>query len=330
MTSLEVFGWRAGDDGCGYYRITLPMLGMAALGYSTSESQVLPRAVRDSPDTVIVGQRVCKPGPSTLWQQLAKAGRKLIFEVDDDLWNVDASSRLAHQFFSDPEIRANLQRNIEVAAAVTVTTAPLAERVAAWNTNVHVVPNAVPDWLPDWSPPRRDDGSFTVGWGGSATHRMDFAQASSPLRQFLKRNPGVELHCVGVDYADWIRAPRTQARFTPWVADVEDFLKTIDYHVGIAPLRPHLFNQSKSALKALECGALGIPIVASAVRPYEDYIQHGVTGLLVRRDHEWGRHLSALTNDATMRAELGAAAREQARSNTITHLAPLWEKAVLG
>lgn len=328
MTALDVFGWQADHNGCGYYRIELPMQGLANLGHRVAASQTLPPAVRDSPSTVIIGQRICKPGPSEVWQRLATQGRRLVFEIDDDLWNVDATSPTAHRFFADPDVRTALETNIRVATAVTVTTEPLAERVAAWNSNVHIVPNAVPDWLVEHQPTRRDDGVLTIGWGGSATHQMDFEQAGSPLRQFLTRNPVAELHCIGVDYASGIRAPH--ARYTPWVPGVEDFLRAIDYHIGIAPLRPHVFNQGKSALKALECGALGIPIVASAVRPYEDYVRHGETGFLVRRDHEWASHLRTLTNDPDLRATMGAAAREQARHHTISALAPLWQKAVLG
>lgn len=328
IPAQEVFGWQADQNGCGYYRIALPMQGLAALGHTTSHGQAMPPEVRDSPDAVIVGQRVCKPGPSSLWQQLAKQGRRLVFEIDDDLWTVDASSKVAHEFFADPDIRANLERNIAVATAVTVTTEPMAERVATWNPNVHVVPNSVPDWLLDHQPTRRDDGILTIGWGGSATHEMDFKQAAPGLRQFLRRTPGAELHCLGVDYGSGIRAPRT--RYTPWLPSVPDFYRAIDYHIGIAPLRPHIFNAAKSNLKALECGALGIPVVASAVRPYEDHVRHGETGLLVRRDHEWARHLRALTQDPDLRAAMGAAAREQAGQHTITALAPLWQKAILG
>ncbi|MFD9223831.1 glycosyltransferase [Streptomyces sp. NPDC060064] len=330
MSDLDAFGWQADQNGCGFYRIQLPMQGLAGLGHNVAHAQRMPTAVRESPDTVIVGQRVCNPEPSVTWQQLASEGRKLIFEIDDDLWNIDATSPVAHTFFARPDIRANLQRNIEVAAAVTVTTEPLADIVRQWNPNVHIVPNAVPGWLLEHQPARRDDGTLTIGWGGSATHNMDFGEVSDQLRQFLKRNPQTEFHCIGNDYARWMRIPQDRARFTPWVPDVETFLKTIDYQVGIAPLRPHVFNQSKSALKAIECGALGIPIVASAVRPYEDYVQHGVTGYLVRRDHEWGQHLRALVNDPVMRAEMGAAGRQQAAQHTVTATAPLWEKAILG
>lgn len=330
MADLDVFGWQADESGCGYYRIQLPMQGLAGLGHTVRHGLRMPQSVRDNPDTVIVGQRVCNPGPSTTWQTLATQGRKLIYEIDDDLWNIDASSPAAHAFFARPEIRANLQRNIEVAVAVTVTTEPLADIVRQWNPNVHIVPNAIPDWLIDHQPQQRADGTLTIGWGGSATHNMDFDQVGDQLRQFLKRNQDTELHVIGNDYASWMRVPRQQARFTPWVPSVDKFLRTIDYHVGIAPLRPHVFNQSKSALKAIEAGALGIPIVASAVRPYEDYVQDSVTGYLVRRDHEWGACLRALAADPDMRIEMGMSGRTQARRHTISRRAPLWEKAILG
>ncbi|MER5750603.1 glycosyltransferase family 4 protein [Streptomyces sp. NPDC002088] len=324
----EIFGWAADNAGCGYYRIELPMQGLDALGHTTSHSTRMPEAIRRNPDVTIIGQRVCDPRPTQNWQDLAKEGRHLVYEIDDDLFNVDHRSIKAHAYYARADVRDNIRRNIEVATAVTVTTQPLADLVSQWNPNVHLVPNAVPDWLTDRQPPQRDDDTLTIGWGGSATHDMDWDQADQQIRRFLQRNPHTELHCIGNNYAARLKAPR--ARFTPWVADVEDFLRTIDYHIGVAPLRPHVFNQSKSALKALEAGALGIPVVASAVRPYEDYIQHGVTGLLVRRDHEWARHLRTLTEDPAMRAEMGAAAREQARQYTITRTAPLWEKAILG
>lgn len=320
-------GLAADQTGCGTYRIALPMQGLAALGHTTTHSQSMPPTIRHQPDTIIIGQRVCMPGPSSLWQTLAKQGRHLIFEIDDDLWNVDATSTQAHKFFADPQLRKRLEDNIRAATAVTVTTAPLAERVATFNPNVHVIPNAVPDWLVEHQPPQRQDGTTTIGWGGSATHSMDWQQAAAQIRRVLQRHPGTELHCMGTNYAAGLRGCRI--RYTPWVPSVEGFLKTIDYHLGVAPLRPHVFNQAKSAIKAIEAGALGIPMVASAVRPYEDYVQHGRTGFLVRRDHEWATHLRALLNDPGMRAEMGAAARVQARQHTITALAPAWEKAIL-
>lgn len=324
----DIFGWRADGAGCGYYRIELPLRSLTVLGHTTHHSTRLPVPVRHNKDVTIIGQRVCDPGPSQTWQELAAEGRKLIYEVDDDLFNIDHRSPAAHQYYARPDVRDNIRRNITVASAVTVTTEPLADIVRQWNPNVHVIPNGVPDWLLDHQPPQRDDGTLTIGWGGSDTHNMDWGHADQQIRRFLQRQPNTELHCIGNDYGALLKAPRR--RFTPWQKSVEDYFRTIDYHIGVAPLLPHVFNLSKSAIKATEASALGIPTIASAVRPYEDYLQHGVTGYLVHRDHEWAQHLRALANEPAMRAEMGANAREHARQYAISRLAPAWEKAVLG
>jgi glycosyltransferase involved in cell wall biosynthesis len=264
-----------------------------------------------------------------MWQRLARRGNRprLVFEIDDDLWDVDASSARAHKFFSDPAVRARLDQNVRVADAVTVTTERLADVVRPLNPNVHVIPNYLPAWLLDHERPHRD-GRVVIGWGGSATHAMDFAELKGPLRQFLARTPGVEFHAIGADYATWMGLPKDRCRATPWVESVPGFWRAIDFDIALAPLKPHPFNRAKSWIKATEAGMLGIPIVASDVGPYSDYVRHGETGYLVRRDHEWGRYLRALVNDPAMRAEMGAAARRQAADHTIEGNIDAWKKVL--
>jgi glycosyltransferase involved in cell wall biosynthesis len=73
---------------------------------------------------------------------------------------------------------------------------------------------------------------------------------------------------------------------------------------------------------------LGIPVIASDYGPYAEFVDHGVTGLLARSDHDWGRHLRALVEDEAMRTEMGAAARTQAAEWTIEANASQWEKVL--
>jgi hypothetical protein len=84
-----------------------------------------------------------------MWQNLATRTHrpKLIFEVDDNLWDIDYRSQRAHEFFGDKTVIANLDANIRAADAVTVTTQPLADLVRPLNPNVHVIPNYLPAWL---------------------------------------------------------------------------------------------------------------------------------------------------------------------------------------
>jgi glycosyltransferase involved in cell wall biosynthesis len=66
------------------------------------------------------------------------------------------------------------------------------------------------------------------------------------------------------------------------------------------------------------------------VEPYRQFVLHGTTGFLVKRDHEWLKYLSELAADDGLREEMGAKAREHARSWAIDDGWKLWEQAYEG
>jgi glycosyltransferase involved in cell wall biosynthesis len=125
-----------------------------------------------------------------------------------------------------------------------------------------------------------------------------------------------------------MKIPEAQLVTTPWIDGVDNVWRAIDFDIALAPLRPHVFNQSKSNLKALEAAALGIPIVASDCGPYPEFVEHGKTGFLVKRDHEWAKYLRELVNDEAMREEMGAAAKAKARQWTLEGNIEDWRVAL--
>lgn len=327
LTRMKIFGWAADNAGCQFYRIKMPLDSLKVdLGHEASYGQkLIEECLRDESYTII-GQRVCNPAPASLWKGFAKRGRKLIYEIDDDLFNVDPSSS-AYAFFNQKGIRQNLRDCASVASRVIVSTEPLAEIMRQFNDDVVVCPNAIPAWLLDEDPLRHNNEKITIGWGGSPTHNMDFDIVGGHIRRVIDQNPITEFHAIGTDYAAKMRIPHGRSRFTPWIPDVPSFFRAIDYHIGIAPLKNHVFNRSKSHIKALECAALGIPIIASDVEPYRNFVVHGVTGFLVRSDHEWGSYLRDLINDSDMRIAMGKEARKFAERHTIESQIEMWERA---
>jgi len=310
----RVFGWSADSGGCGFYRIEMPLAEYARRGGSAEWSVNMPDWAREEAD-VIIGQRVSLEGASNLWQKLCLKGRALmVLELDDDLWNIDPSNRTAYETFS-PEMLGRLSRNVASADVVTVTTEALAEVIRPMNSNVVVVPNRIPAWLVEHQKPVVDN--LTVGWAGSGSHQMDWEDAAPQIGRFLKRNPHLHTHVIGGAFRSMTAWPLDRVRVTNWAASVEDYYRLIDFDIGLAPLRPHVFNRSKSYIKALEYAALGIPAVASAVGPYEAFIKPEETGFLVRHEHEWGSRLRALTGDTHMRTEMGRNARQLAAEHTI-------------
>jgi glycosyltransferase involved in cell wall biosynthesis len=336
---MKVFGWAADTSGCGWYRVQMPLDELARRGHETLVNEVLPKEWLDTCD-VLLGQRICKSGPTGIWQRVARHPKRplQVFDLDDDLWNVDPSSAESHRWFSRRDVQDNLRRNIQVADLVTVTTEALADRVKTINPNVAVIPNFVPAAMLDLPPvDRGGDSRIVVGWTGSATHVMDFVDAGPQLARFLERNSAAKLHTIGGNKQafqslfKWARrVDDDQWDVSPWLDNLWDYYRELgQFDIATAPLTRHVFNESKSWIKALESAARGLPIVASDFGPYRDFVQHGETGLLVREAHEWPRALRDLVLDTSMRTEMGAAARHLAVQHTIEGNGHLWEQALM-
>jgi glycosyltransferase involved in cell wall biosynthesis len=144
------------------------------------------------------------------------------------------------------------------------------------------------------------------------------------LRRFFERNPNIDFHTIGTDYRSAMKLP---GRHTEWNQDMWAYYQTIDFDIGLAPLIDSVFNRSKSAIKAMEYAALGIPVIASDVDPYRDFVIDGVTGYLVRKDHEWSKRLFELVNDEPMRTEMGRRAKAHAARWTIEEGYGRWVRA---
>jgi len=338
----RVFGWLADTNGCGYYRIMLPLSELARRGaadtafhgnmlsaYATGSRPGDIRITGGDEPAIVVGQRVCLPGPSETWRLLAKHDRfRLVLDIDDDLFNVDPANAVAHGYFGQPTVRRNLADNLAAAHMVTVSTEPLAQRMRQYSDNVVVIGNYVDAAVLDYGRPEWD--GLTVGWAGSATHGGDFAAVSPFLRSFFMHRPAVRWHSFGHDYGPQTGA--TRRRFTRWRDIVEDqaaYCASMRWDVGIAPLADTLFNSQKSDLKAREYMAAGIPGVYSRVAPYAATVVHGETGFLASTRKEWLDALDALADDAGLRERMGKAAREQAAQFTIQgHGGQLWLDAL--
>ncbi len=310
-----------GPSGCGFYRITAPLDALAAQGWATGYAFGEPP---DLDSRIIVAQRMDKHGALPHWRRW-KAGHRLVYEIDDNVFDVDITNWMAHGTYGKLEVRDAVEHSAQVADMVTVTTEPLAEVMREHNPEVRVIPNVVPDGVLDITRCRQP--KVVIGWQGGASHARDIALIAPSLRHVLdKHRKHAELHIVGTDFRQTIGRP---ARFTDWVpVDASlAYFRAIDFDIGLAPLTGTHFDQSKSAIKAVEYAALGIPVLASDVEPYRGFVVDGVNGYLCKRKADWGRRLEELIGDGAAREEMGRNAREMARAHTMSEGIKLWAAA---
>lgn len=313
--------------GCGWYRLQLPFQalrhhyrwdvqvgGTADLGLLTECD-------------VVVAQRTCLPGPSRLWQALAAMPDRplMVYELDDDLFQVDPSNTGPAKLFNQPEIHQALVDNMKVADVVTVSTDRLALALRPHHGEIRVLPNCIPSWLTRrWLVHRGDPDKVTVGWQGSPTHDADWRGVDGQIARLVRQDPRVDLHLMG-GHAPTLELAQATTRLSGWEKSVEDHYRRVDWDVALAPLANTPFNLSKSPIRLLEAAALGIPVVASAVGPYADWAEQAAGSLLLaRQPHQWHSHTRRLVNEPETRHGMGLLARSVASRWTDDALVGLW------
>jgi glycosyltransferase involved in cell wall biosynthesis len=82
--------------------------------------------------------------------------------------------------------------------------------------------------------------------------------------------------------------------------------------VAIYPFEDNLVNRTKCSVKLIALLAAGVPVVADAVGQNMEYIENGVTGLLVRHDVDsFSESIIEVLCDPDFGKSLGTAARER-------------------
>jgi hypothetical protein len=129
-------------SGCWLYRNHYPAQALRAKGHMV-KNIVLGRKVQqewlDYPD-VVVFSRTYPIDPIVAVRQFKRAGKKVVYEIDDDLWNVNPDNPSVSISTKKRVQYEKLMKEVDV---VTTTTPELAKLLRKFNKNVVVCPNAV-------------------------------------------------------------------------------------------------------------------------------------------------------------------------------------------
>jgi len=214
-------------------------------------------------------------------------GVKIVFDIDDRLDSIPAENQ-ASAVYGEAGKQAELREMIKLADLVTVSTEPLGKYILEnmGAKRVKVLPNQLTaNVAPRRHPP---NSAYTrILWAGSPTHKRDLAIVAPAIRNLLKKYNGkLRFTCFGE------RLPEALADCYNWI-DLKDPVDFDQYHdaiatiaadFGIAPLEANPFNESKSAIKALEYASAGYPMLLSPVGEYPVICKAGFPAELVEND----------------------------------------------
>jgi glycosyltransferase involved in cell wall biosynthesis len=333
---MKAFFWAAGNDGGSFYRQTLPTTGLQWRGHQVAAStQMSLPAVRGA--DAVIGARIASPGATEAWRKLRSAGVPLILDLDDDYFAIDDTNARAHEAWNKDGIRVRLQSNMNGSDLITVVSEGLAERMREWTTTpVRVVPNLLPAQYLGAARVYRPS-PVTVGWAGSSSTLHELPIIARALAKLTDLGRDIRVKLVGctIQEANLMGVGGPHVTATGWVSTVPEYLKAcMAFDIWVAPYRPTPFNQAKFATKALEAAFLGIPLLASDIRPYRDWVSsHGSEcGVqLVKAEHEWGKYLRALTDPDVgdfIRQSAGHAGSSVAAQYVLQSGAERWEEVI--
>lgn len=305
-------------------RLRLPLQALAqARGWTLDLRSFhdCPWALLAAADVLVV-QRGLSARALALQNLVRRRGGAVVYEIDDLLTEVP------EHISNHAAVRAALpwlQRCLAACDLVTVSTERLGHELGA--AHWAVVPNAA--WPPDPIPPLHAQPEQPVSLLLASMEGLATDFLPPALRAVA--GPGVRIVAVGPPAACLLAAglpvqavplmPRDD--FIPWARQLPNA-------VAVIPLETSRFAACKSAIKWFEYSHAGIPVLASAVSPYADVVQDGLTGALVANHAvAWEAALRRACTDAAWRQALAdAACRDVRQRFSFAHMVDAWGRAI--
>lgn len=297
----------ANMDACALYRLYIPHLNTPASRF-VFEFGPIP-IDKFSECQVVVVQRQVSPENLQALQTIRNYGMKIIYDLDDNMWNLPSANP------GKKAIEA-MQEGFAICAAacdlITVSTRGL--RTAAATALHHlkqeivVVPNAMDFNLFRPASVDRNDGRIVIGWQGSNTHGEDIRDCWAVLPSILEEFENVYMEFIGMPPPAQIRNhPRCLMRRWYQVGEYPSRLSSWGWDIALAPLVDNRFNRSKSCIKMMEAGAVGAACLASEVQPYIEFAALGgrdVEWALCTTPKQWKDKLRTLVMEPELRRDL--------------------------
>jgi len=277
------------------------------------------------------------PGNLTRWLVMAEMheshGIRVLVEVDDNymvgppvipalrsgwLTTRDTEGQDRHSYEVHRKIVAS-----KACDGVIVSTPYLGKVYERFDKPVYVCPNSIDpdDWPAD--PEHAPDGVLRIGWAGSASHRYDLADIR-PALDWASRQPDVEVVIMGqID-------PGVPHRNIPWTDTLAEYRQNVpQIDVMLCPLRPGVWADCKSDVKALEAAMGGAVAVVSKTEPYRPWWDSDAPCLVAETRKDFVKAVKHLVQHRDETATLATAARKWALDNrSIEGSVAKWREAI--
>lgn len=275
---------------------------------------------------VVVMQRPARMHWAEIIPHLKAQGVRVVVDVDDLFDSIPKGNVAARDFKAGgryPSVAFSwIDEACKLADAVTCTTPLLLKRYG--HGHGVILPNLVPESYLSIEPPFK--WRQLIGWSGIVgTHPDDLEVTAGAIQASMRSE--WEFHTIGpVDGVQKALRLRDEPSSTGYLAFESWAPALAELDVGIVPLSSSLFNEAKSALKASEMAAVGVPVVMSPT-PDNCRLNALGVGLVADSRSQWQRLVSKLMGSEEFRADVAGRGREVMKTQVYERHADRWLEA---
>ena len=232
---------------------------------------------------------------------------RYIYDIDDAIYTLH-SSDLAK---ADQPVRVNAAIEYMKSAKHMIVELPSTEEVAKQHC-AHVTSILGPIDTDRYHPSSKEGrNTVTIGWIGSLSNTYYLFDIQPALEKLCRKYPELRINLIGT--RGFITKEKNISLIN-WTLDSE-LHELAKFDIGIMPLTDDEWSRGKGSYKLLQYMALGIPAVVSPVGINTVLLKDGETGFFAKTNDEWEAKLSALIENAQLRAQMGKKTRELAVQN---------------
>ena len=263
----------------------------------------------------------------------------ILYDIDDPLFSVSAYETYENMTVLDPGMRAHFAaeapRYLDVMNAsdvISVSTPGLVDHARLYTHRpVYLRRNFADSATLDAgraamrarAAPGPDDPFRVVFASGSRGHEADFAIIAGTLSAFLQGGAGRRLTILG--HFDPTLLPDAMVSRTDWQAftGYDQYLAALaQADCALMPLTDDPFNRCKSAVRAIDAAAVGVPVICSDVGDFANVVSEGQTGFIARTPRDWAAALAELARDPGGAQAMGTRARHALERRWVAQDAP--------
>lgn len=290
---IEAFAWALAAQG---HLLEVSPLDRNTLG-RVGQLRAASRA-----DVVILQRKLL-----SFWQLalLRRAARRLIYDVDDALFQRDSYSRKGPT--TSWSRQARFWATVYAADVVTAGNDFLRRRAAAYvgDERVRLMPTCVDPKLYVPIPHERSAGSAKLVWIGQPSTLPSLDLVREHLAAAAGRLPGLSLRVICSEFPELPGVRVMPYRWSP-LTEAE---AVAEADIGINWLPNDMWSRGKCGLRVLQYMAAGLPVVANPVGMNREMVLHGRTGMLASTPREWANAIQRLAGDPALRQRMGDAGR---------------------